>query len=600
MLPTLRRSFPVNCVVSQTHAREKMPSRSERAPNAGARRQRATKAADPLREGRKAFRRREWSAACAHLSAADAAAPLGITDLELLAASAYLIGKDELSDELWVRAHNECVRMQDAPRAARCTFWLVLVLQNRGEVARASGWLGRADRLLDEGKYDCPERGLLLVLASRLHMKQGDPQAAADAASQAVAISARFDDRELEVFSRMALGLTLARRGDAAGAVALFDEVMVAVMVGDVSPVAVGVVYCAVIDACHYILDIGRAREWTAALSQWCTSQPDLVPFRGQCLVHRAGIMRLSGAWSQAMAEAEHACTWLTELAEQLDEPDGDEPLPSFKYPVGAAFYELAEIHRLRGDFARAADAYRRASRHGRSPEPGMALLRMAQGRLKVAAAAIRRVVSQPHNRLTRASVLAACVDIMLAAGDPPAARAAADELGVMADETAAPLLRALYAHAMGAVLLAGGDPHEAIALLRTAWTSWQEIEAPYDAARTRVLLGLACRDLGDIDAAELDLDAARRVFERLGAAADVERINNLMKPARDAGAPALTPRELQVIGLVATGKTNRAIAKHLSLSERTVDRHVSNILMKLSLPSRSAATAYAYEHGLV
>jgi DNA-binding CsgD family transcriptional regulator len=577
-----------------------MPIRSERRTSSSGRTRRATKAADPVREGREAFRSRHWAAAWARLSEADRAAPLGIDDLELLATSAYLIGKDELSDDLWIRAHNECVRLHNVPRAARCTFWLVLDLLNRGEAARASGWLGRAHRLLDEGKHDCPDRGLLLVLASRLYMKQGDLQSVADAAGQAVALSGRFDDPELKVFSRLALGLALARRGDTAGAVALFDEVMVGVTVGDVSPVAVGVVYCAVIDACHHILDIGRAREWTAELSRWCTSQPDLVPFRGQCLVHRAEIMRLSGAWPQAMAEAEHACAWLSELAEKLEPPAGGQVLPAFKYPIGAAFYELGEIHRLRGDLARAADAYRRASRHGRAPEPGMALLRMAQGRLKVAVAAIRRVAAQPQNRFTRATVLAACVEIMLAAGDKPAARAAADELGVMADETAAPFVRALHAQARGAVQLADGDAHAAIATLRTAWKLWQDIEAPYDAARARVLLGLACREFGDVDAVELELDAARRVFEQLGAVPDVERVGRLLKPAPAAGAQALTPRELQVIGLVATGKTNRAIAKHLSISERTVDRHVSNILMKLSLPSRSAATAYAYEHGLV
>jgi DNA-binding CsgD family transcriptional regulator len=557
------------------------------------------KAGDPLRAGRKAFRKREWAAAWALLSAADDAAPLAIADLELLATAAYLIGKDELSDELWVRAHNECARQHDAPRAARCAFWLVLDLLTRGDVARASGWLGRAHRLLEEGKQDCSDRGLLLVLDARLHVKLGNPQSAADAATKAVEISNRFDDPELKVFSRLALGQVLARRGDTAGAVTLCDEVMVAATVGDVSPVAVGVVYCAVIDACHYLFDIRRAREWTAELSRWCASQPDLVPFRGQCLVHRAEIMRLSGAWSQAMAEAEHACAWLSKLAEQPDAAGGEGTLPSFKYPVGAAFYEVGEVHRLRGDFTKAADAYRRASRYGQSPEPGMALLRMAQGRRKAAVTAIRRMVGQSQSRLTRSQVLAACVDIMLVEGDLPAARAAADELGAMAEQSGAPFPRALYEQAMGAVLLADGDAPAAIVRLRAAWRLWQEIEAPYDAARTRVLLGLACRHLGDADAAELELDAALRVFQRLAAEPDIARVTGLMNPASTAGAPGLTPREAEVIRLVATGKTNRAIAQRLSISERTVDRHVSNILTKLSLPSRSAATAYAYEHGL-
>jgi DNA-binding CsgD family transcriptional regulator len=310
--------------------------------------------------------------------------------------------------------------------------------------------------------------------------------------------------------------------------------------------------------------------------------------------------MRLSGAWPQAITEAEHACAWLSKLAETPNASAGEGALTSFKYPVGPAFYELGEIHRLRGDFTRAADAYRRASRYGQSPEPGMALLRMAQGRRKAAATAIRRIVGQMQSRLTRAQVLVACVDIMLDAGDLPAARAAADELEVMADQTGAPFLRALCGQAMGAVLLAEGDAPAATIRLRAAWKLWQEIEAPYDAARTRVLLGLACRHLGDADAAELELDAARRIFQRLAAQPEIARVNGLMKSASLAGAPGLTPREAEVIRLVATGKTNRAIAQRLSISERTVDRHVGNILKKLSLPSRSAATAYAYEHGLV
>lgn len=556
--------------------------------------------ADALREGRAAFARQAWTQAYAQLSAADQVVPLGIDDLDLLASSAWLIGRDDVSSEVWARAHSECLRLHDVPRAARFAFWLVHDLLSRGELAQANGWLVRSLRLLDDGAYDGAERGLLLVLVARFHAKQGQPSAAYATACQAAELSDRFDDTDLKVFGRLIRAQAHARRGETVEAAALFDEVMVAVTVGDVPPIAVGIVYCAVIDACHWIFDLGRAREWTAALSRWCSTQPDLVPFRGQCLVHRAEILRLSGQWSQALAEAEHACTWLTDSARQLDGSTPAASLSVFKYPIGAAFYQLAEIHRVQGDFAKAEQAYRQASQYGQSPEPGLALLRLAVGRLQVAEASMRRVLEQPQSRQMRANLLAASTEIMIAVQDLTAARAAADELAAIVADTPALFLRALSAQSMGSVLLAEGAARAALAPLREAWMAWQEIDVPYDAARVRVLLALACRALGDDDAAELELDGARRVFQRLAAAPDVARVNALLAPAVDPAARVLTRRELQVIVLVAAGKTNRAIAHDLGISERTVDRHVSNLLLKLDLSSRSAATAYAYEHGLV
>ncbi|HTJ23885.1 MAG TPA: LuxR C-terminal-related transcriptional regulator [Gemmatimonadaceae bacterium] len=553
-----------------------------------------------VQRGRDAIERHAWGEAYTHLAAADAATALGAGDLERLASAAYLIGKDEIADELWVRAHNEHVRSHDSARAARCAFWLVLDLFTRGEIARASGWLTRGQRLLDETHTDCAERGLLLVMVARVMIERGDFQSAAAAAHETFEMARRFDDRDLDVFARLVLAQTLARTGRIGEATALFDEMMVAITVDDVSPISVGIVYCAVIGACHQIADVGRARAWTSALSRWCEAQPDLVPFRGKCLVHRVEIMRLSGAWSKAVDEAERACTWLSQAAARLDAATREGDLPSFKYPVGAAWYELAEIHRMRGDFTKAADAYERASRHGHSPEPGLALLRLAQGRSKIAEAAARRLLGQSQSRIRRANTLAACVEIMIAVGDLRAARSAAKELGAIAAESSAPLLHACAAQWIGAILRAEGDARAALGQLRAAWSAWQEIDAPYEAARVRVLMGLACRDLHDEDAAALELDAARRVFQRLAAAPDVARVSKLMGDAGSAGGAALTARETEVIGLVATGKTNRAIAQQLSISERTVDRHVSNILLKLELPSRSAATAYAYERGLV
>jgi DNA-binding CsgD family transcriptional regulator len=556
--------------------------------------------AKPVEQGREAYGGQRWSEAYRLLSLANDLAPLEVPDLELLAVSAYLTGNDAISNDLWVRGYNECLRLHDIPRAARCVFWLALDLLATGEIARAGGWLTRTLRLLDDGKYDCPERGLVLVLIGRLHAIRGDAQLAYAFARQAVAISDRFDDPDLKAFGGLILGQTKVRIGEAAEAATLFDELIVAVTVDNVSPITVGVLYCAVIEACHHIYDIPRAREWTAALSHWCTSQPDLVPFRGQCIVHRAELMRLSGAWSQALFEAEHACAWFTSVAAKRAAGTGEDDLPVFKYPVGAAFYELAEIHRVRGDSTKAETAYREASRCGKSPEPGLALLRMGQGKLRAAEAAIRRLLGESQGSLTRASVLAAAVDILIAVRDLPAARAAAGELAAMAASSDTAFLRALSAQATGSVLLAEDEAYQALATLRVAWMTWQELEAPHASACVRVLMGLACRRLGDDDAAELEWDAARRVFERLAARPDLARLNSLIRTEAGRDSGALTRRERQVIELVAAGKTNRIIAQELAISERTVDRHVSNILMKLELPSRSAATAYAYERGLV
>ena len=364
--------------------------------------------AESTQKGREAFEQRAWTEAYAQLLAADEAAPLGIDDLELLATSAYLIGKDEISADLFARAHQECLRLNEVPRAARFAFWLVLLLFVRGDTARASGWLARAQRLLDDGGHDCPERGLLLALTARIHLKRGDSQAAREGAREAVEMSHRFDDPELRVFGQLILGQVRVWMGEAAEAAKVFDEAMVAVTVGDVSPFAVGVVYCAIIDACRQIFDIQRAREWTAALSRWCASQPDLIPFRGHCLVHRVEIMRLSGAWPEAIAEAEHACAWLSQLAGQADASGVAPVLPSFKYPVGAAYYELGEAHRVRGENAKAAESYRQASRYGQPPEPGLALLRMAQGKSQAAETAVRRAFGQSRSQPVRADVLAA------------------------------------------------------------------------------------------------------------------------------------------------------------------------------------------------
>jgi DNA-binding CsgD family transcriptional regulator len=378
----------------------------------------------------------------------------------------------------------------------------------------------------------------------------------------------------------------LIRQGEIADGVALLDEAMVAVTAGEVSPLNAGGIYCSVLDACGEIFDVQRAQEWTSALEKWCASQPDLVPYRGHCLVRRAELLQLHGAWVDALASAQRACEWLSRSAS----------LPS----AGGAFYQVGEVLRLRGRFTESEEAYRQASERYRSPGPGLAQLRLAQGQVEAANTAIRRLAEEIHEPGPRAKVLDAYVEIVLAAGDVAVARAAADELSEIAARQGIQFLRGLSSRSSGAVLLAEGKAREALAELRLSWSIWCELEAPYEASRVRFLIALACRRLGDEENASLELRAARQTFERLGAVGDLSRLEALLPQGKRKGAGPLTEREVQVLKLVASGMTNRGIAGKLFISEKTVARHLSNIFTKLDLSSRTAATAYAYHHNLV
>jgi DNA-binding CsgD family transcriptional regulator/tetratricopeptide (TPR) repeat protein len=538
--------------------------------------------ADALDRGRGLYRRNVWGDAFAELSAADREGTLELEDLERLAVAAYLVGADADSDDAWLRAHRECLRLGDVVRAARCAGWLAQGLLLRGEMARGGGWLARAQRLLDEVDHDGVERGYLLLPVA-LQSFEADPAGAHATFERAASIGARFGDEDLTAFGRTGQGRALIRMGETTAGLALLDEVMIAVAAGELSPVFAGFVYCAVIEACQEIFDVRRAGEWTAALTSWCESQPGLVAYRGQCLVYRAEIMLLHGSWREAATEVDRACERL-----------------AGRPPVGMAFYQQAEVHRLRGEFAKAEEAYRKAGQWGRDPQPGLAMLRLAQGQVEAAAAAIRRVTDEADLRVARAQVLAAFVEIMVAAGDLDAADAAAAELARIADDLGAQLLHAVSGYAAGAVLLGEGDARAALVVLRQARAAWRELDAPYEAARAQVLIGLALREIGDRDAAGMELDAARSVFRQLGARPDLVRVDAL-SPIVEARAPmGLTRRELEVLGLVARGMTNREIAAALVISEHTVARHVQHILAKLGVSSRTAAGAYAFEHDLV
>jgi DNA-binding CsgD family transcriptional regulator/tetratricopeptide (TPR) repeat protein len=543
-------------------------------------------AVDKLERGRESYAERAWMDAYTSLSQADQATPLGAEDLELLATSAYMLGRDDEYMGGLERAHHLYLDAGEALRAVRCAFWVGMNLALRGEVGPASGWLGRAQRLLEREQRDCVEQGYLLLPLVLRHEAAGDLEAAAASAGDAAEIGERFSDADLFALAVHEQGHILIRHGRVTEGLALLDEAMVAVTTRAPSPIVTGLVYCGVILACQEVYELRRAQEWTAALTRWWEEQPDLVAFTGRCLVHRAEIMQLHGAWGDALEEARRAGR---RLAQGFNEMAAAE-----------AFYRQGELHRLQGEFAAAEEAYREASRYGWEPQPGLAQLRLAQGDGNAAAAAIRRVVGETTEPLKRASLLPAYVEIMLAVGDAEEARSACRELEKIAKSHESGMLGAMVAHAQGAVDLAEGVAGAALVALRHAWQVWHELGAPYDAARARVLVALACRALGDDDAAAMELEAARDVFAELGAAPELARVETLSRTAKPEAPGGLTPREMEVLTLVAAGKTNRAIAADLFISEKTVARHVSNIFGKLGLSTRAAATAYAYEHDLV
>ena len=550
------------------------------------RQKRSSVASVVLERGRESYERHAWADAYKSLSFADDIAPLDAEDLEPLAITAYLITRDDDYLRVLNRAYQAHLDAGEYSRGARCAFWLGLRCLFRGETGRATGWFARAKRLLECQEHSCVEEGYLLLPTVEQQLDAGDCEAAYAMAADAAEIGGHFGEPDLIAIARHLQGRALIQQGHVERGLALPDEAMLAVTAGELSPLVTGLIYCSVIDGCHQVYAMGRAREWTAALARWCEGQPELVTFNGTCLVHRAEIMQFHGAWSDAIVEARRGC----ERFERGIDPQRP----------ASAYYQLAELHRLQGEFAAADEAYRSASRWGWEPQPGLALLRMAQGRVEIAVRAIRRVVSATTAPLELARFLPAYVEIMLGAGEIEDARAGCRELQGIAERFDTGVIGAFAAHALGAVELAEGDAQAALGSLRRALQVWQQVEAPHMVARARLLVGLACRALADEEGAGLELDAARAVFEQLGAAPDLTRLKSLTKNAPSGHLHGLTRRELQVLRLIATGKTNKGIAAELFLSGRTVDRHVSNIFTKLNLPSRAAATAYAYEHKLI
>jgi DNA-binding CsgD family transcriptional regulator/tetratricopeptide (TPR) repeat protein len=534
-----------------------------------------------LRRAREAFARHAWPESYRLLEEADRQASLDPEDLERLATAAYMVGRDDDSEDRRARAYHAFLERGDHEGAARSAVWLAFGLLQRGAMAPAMGWFARAERTLDDARLDSVLRGYLLIPSAIQKVVQGDPAAGEAAFGRAADIARRFEDRDLASLACAGRGRALIRLARMADGAALLDEAMVAVTAGEVTAALAGDIYCIVLEACQETFDLRRAYEWTASLTRWCASQPGLVRYRGECLLYRAEVMQLRGRWDAAAEDAQEAATLL------MSRP-----------AAGAAFYRVGDIQRLRGEVAQADAAYTQASERGRSPQPGLALLRLAQGQAAAAASSIRSALLDTTVRGSRGKLLAAAVDILLAAGELEQARGAAAELSEIAAAFNAPMLTAASAHATGAVLLADGDVAGAAASLRRASEGWRDLEMPYEQAQTCLLLAAVCERRGDREGRRLELDRARRILTRLDA-----RPSHVSGQTDDGERPpagTLSKREGQVLVLIAAGRTNREIAGELTISEKTVARHVSNIFDKLGVSSRTRAAAWAHQHDLV
>lgn len=513
-------------------------------------------------------RRRDWSAAYdAFASLSDRTPPV----VEGQAEAAWWLGRTEES----IRLYTEAYRGYPEPAEGAAHVAVLLSIHTRllGEASQSAGWVGRAQRILEQ-LPESAAHGYPLYLGTA-GLMGGDLHDAEASAHRLQDLGRRHDDPTLVALGVYFEGRVRIRQARVAEGLALLDEAMVAALSDDLGPLWTGAIYCGLMDACNELRDLRRASEWTEATRRWSEPLPLASLFPGICRVHRAQNLQRRGAWEEAEQEALGACQDMVGID---------------VFAVADAYYEVGEVRRLRGDLDGAEQAYTHAHDYGRDPQPGMPLLRLAQGRIPQASASIAAALaSHTGSRLERAPLMAAQVDIALAASDVVTAESAADELTTIAETFDSVGLRAEAHRCRGAVAMAAGRTVESLGALRLAFNAWRELDVPFEAARTRLLLARALAELGDADGAAREEAAAQACFDKLG-----------VTVPREGTTAGLTARELEVIRLLASGKSNRAIAETLVLSPKTVARHLSNIFAKTGTTSRSAATAFAYDHGLM
>lgn len=509
---------------------------------------------------------------------------LSAEELDALGLAAWFLGREAECERAWNAAHLAYLDAGDTDAAVRCVFWLGLTFADHRETVRAGAWMSRLFELVGTAEPS-PRSAAAAALCEMLGAyATGRLEASVALGERALELARAARDPDTEVLAMMSLGRSLVRAGRTHEGFDCMDRVMLAISSGRVSNRAAGPVYCAVIASCIDRWDVDRARVWTRELNEWCDAQRGLEPFRGECSVHRASVLQLLGEWDEA-------ATTLAEVCEREHRPE----------TLENAFYDLGELYRLVGRRDEAESAYRHAGQLGREVQPGLALLRRDEGRVAAARAGIARALEASPSPRVRAELLVAQVELEAEDGDWEVAARAAGELRRMADDMDSIVLGAQADRAEARLLIGTDAPEPALPLLRSSWSVWRRLEATYEAAVTRVLMGRANRAIGDEEAAQLEFDAARTALSALSAVADLDRLERVAAGAgRHEASAGLTRRELEVLRLIASGRSNRQIATELFLSERTVARHVSNILGKLGLANRSSATAFAFEHGLV
>ncbi|WP_345799860.1 response regulator transcription factor [Microbacterium sp. AZCO] len=525
----------------------------------------------------------DWAARFRVLQASSAPTA---SELDDLGTAAWFLGRIDACEQAWSAAYDAYLREGLTDAAIRCAFWVGYTLEENGLAVKGPAWMARlmelCGRRAAEGGAEAAAVAATCQAAAAWGAGRIDD--AVQLGERAVALARDAGSSDVEVLATMGLARALVQSGSFERGFDLMDALMLSIANGGVSDRVAGPVYCAVIASCLDRWDIARASAWTRDLNDWCDAQRGLVPFRGECSVHRATVLGIGGEWQEA-------ADVLADVAERERRPATLENV----------LYELAELHRRAGEAQLAEDGFRRAAALGREVQPGLGRLRWDAGRLSTARTGVARALAAAPPPGRRADLLAAQVEFETDRGDLGIAARAAAELRALADVLGTTYLTALADRAAATVHLAEGRPEQAQPALRRSWTGWRELDDPYDGALARILLGCAARALGDEDAAQLEFDAARTTLAGLGALPDLARLERIAASAPPAAAAAgLSRRELEVLQLVATGSSNRDIAGRLFLSERTVARHVSNILAKLGLTSRSAATAFAFEHGLV
>lgn len=459
--------------------------------------------AEPLEAGREAMGRHAWPEAVGLLKQADATNALDADGLEMLADAAWWVAQPDESLGARERAYAAFVAAGDKRRAARAALRLSQEHRNRLALAVSQAWFARAEKLV-EGDEDSAAFGHYLFVRALIGLdRPSDVEAGVALGRRIATLGERFGDRDLQAFGAMSQGFALIQNGDVKEGFAQFDIATLAAAAGELDVWPTGWIYCSTITACLQLADYRRASEWTEATTRWCERQ-SVTGFPGICRVHRAEIVSLRGAWAKAEQEARQAC----------------EELERYQIGVMAArgFYQIGEIRLNMGDLPAALEAFRHAHELGMVPEPGMSLVRLAEGDAAAAGSSLRRALANEKDRFERARLLPAEVEVALALGDRERARTASTELDEIARRFGTPAMEAIAGAARASLQLAEGDAIAADATLRSTMRLWLDLDVPYEVARTRVLLANAYRAQGDGAAATLELQSAHSTFERLGA----------------------------------------------------------------------------------